>query len=232
MDAAGLREDRSLTAHSPPLPPLIDGPDDAPATLLLAHGAGAPMDSPFMAAIASGLGAKGWRVVRFEFGYMARMRQTGRRQGPDRMPLLQEAFRQQVRLEQAAWPQRPLFVGGKSMGGRVASLLVDGLAAAAGVRGCLCLGYPFHPPGKPLTLRSEHLAELQAPTLILQGERDPFGKREEVGSYALSPQVQVGWIASGDHSFKPTKASGLSEAQNWATAVDLVDSFLGEVLHA
>ena len=211
---------------------MIDGPDDAPATLLLAHGAGAPMDSPFMAAIASGLGAKGWRVVRFEFGYMARMRQTGRRQGPDRMPLLQEAFRQQVRLEQAAWPQRPLFVGGKSMGGRVASLLVDGLAAAAGVRGCLCLGYPFHPPGKPLTLRSEHLAELQAPTLILQGERDPFGKREEVGSYALSPQVQVGWIASGDHSFKPTKASGLSEAQNWATAVDLVDSFLGEVLHA
>jgi predicted alpha/beta-hydrolase family hydrolase len=211
---------------------MIDGPDDAPATLLLAHGAGAPMDSPFMAAIASGLGAKGWRVVRFEFGYMARMRQTGRRQGPDRMPLLQEAFRQQVRLEQAAWPQRPLFVGGKSMGGRVASLLVDGLAAAAGVRGCLCLGYPFHPPGKPLTLRSEHLAELQAPTLILQGERDPFGKREEVGSYALSPQVQVGWIASGDHSFKPTKASGLSEAQNWATAVRLVDSFLGEVLHA
>ena len=232
MDAAGLREDRTLTARSPSLPPLIDGPDDAPATLLLAHGAGAPMDSPFMAAIASGLGAKGWRVVRFEFGYMARMRQTGRRQGPDRMPLLQEAFRQQVRLEQAAWPQRPLFVGGKSMGGRVASLLVDGLAAAAGVRGCLCLGYPFHPPGKPLTLRSEHLAELQAPTLILQGERDPFGKREEVGSYALSPQVQVGWIASGDHSFKPTKASGLSEAQNWATAVDLVDSFLGEVLHA
>ena len=211
---------------------MIDGPDDAPATLLLAHGAGAPMDSPFMAAIASGLGAKGWRVVRFEFGYMARMRQTGRRQGPDRMPLLQEAFRQQVRLEQAAWPQRPLFVGGKSMGGRAASLLVDGLAAAAGVRGCLCLGYPFHPPGKPLTLRSEHLAELQAPTLILQGERDPFGKREEVGSYALSPQVQVGWIASGDHSFKPTKASGLSEAQNWAKAVGLVDSFLGEVLHA
>ena len=211
---------------------MIDGPDDAPATLLLAHGAGAPMDSPFMAAIASGLGAKGWRVVRFEFGYMARMRQTGRRQGPDRMPLLQEAFRQQVRLEQAAWPQRPLFVGGKSMGGRVASLLVDGLAAAAGVRGCLCLGYPFHPSGKPLTLRSEHLAELQAPTLILQGERDPFGKREEVGSYALSPQVQVGWIASGDHSFKPTKASGLSEAQNWAKAVGLVDSFLGEVLHA
>lgn len=102
MDAARLGEDRILIATSPPLPALIDGPDDAPATVLLAHGAGAPMDSPFMAAMASGLGRKGWRVVRFEFGYMARMRETGRRQGPDRMPLLQEAFRQQVRLEQAA----------------------------------------------------------------------------------------------------------------------------------
>jgi predicted alpha/beta-hydrolase family hydrolase len=122
-------------------------------------------------------------------------------------------------------------VGGKSMGGRVASLLVDEGAATAGVRGCLCLGYPFHPPGKPLTLRTEHLAELQAPTLILQGERDPFGKREEVESYGLSPQVQVKWIPTGEHSFKPTKASGLSEAQNWATAVGLVDSFLGDVLH-
>ena len=210
---------------------LFDGPDGAPATVLLAHGAGAPMDSPFMAAIASGLGRKGWRVVRFEFGYMARMRESGRRQGPDRMPLLQEAFRQQVRLELAAWPQRPLFVGGKSMGGRVASLLVDELAATAGVRGCLCLGYPFHPPGKPLTLRTEHLAELQAPTLILQGERDPFGKREEVESYGLSPQVQVKWIACWDQRFKSTKESGLSEAQTWATSVGLVDSFLGDVLH-
>jgi len=100
----------------PPLPQLIDGPADAPATLLFAHGAGAPMDSPFMAAIAGGLAAKGWRVVRFEFSYMARMRETGRRQGPDRLPLLQEAFREQVRVERGCWPQRPLFIGGKSLG--------------------------------------------------------------------------------------------------------------------
>ncbi len=219
-----------MTSAVPVPPPrLIDGPADAPATLLLAHGAGAPMDSPFMAAIASGLGLKGWRVMRFEFGYMARMRATGRRQGPDRMPVLQEAFRQQVQMERQAWPDRPLIVGGKSMGGRVASLVVDELAASAGVRGCLCLGYPFHPPGKPQNLRTEHLAELQTPTLILQGERDPFGKREEVDRYDLSPQVQVKWIPSGDHSFKPTKASGLAEAQNWATAVGLGDLFLRSV---
>jgi predicted alpha/beta-hydrolase family hydrolase len=211
-----------------PIPRLIDGADAAPATVLLAHGAGAPMDSPFMAAIASGLAELGWRVVRFEFPYMARMRETGRRQGPDRMPMLQETFRQQVQLEKSARPERPLFIGGKSMGGRVASLLIDALASSDGVRGCLCLGYPFHPPGKPLNLRTEHLAALQTPTLILQGERDSFGKWGEVESYALSPKLQLHWIANGDHSFKPTKGSGLSEAGNWAEAMAVGDQFLRE----
>ena len=98
------------------VPRLIDGPGAALATVLLAHGAGAPMDSPFMAAIAGGLAQQGWRVVRFEFPYMARMRETGRRQGPDRMPVLQESFRQQVRLEMADQPGQPVFIGGKSMG--------------------------------------------------------------------------------------------------------------------
>jgi predicted alpha/beta-hydrolase family hydrolase len=211
-------------------PRLIDDPDAAPATLLLAHGAGAPMDSPFMAAITSGLAESGWRVVRFEFPYMARLRETGRRQGPDRMPVLQEAFRQQVQLETTEQPDRPVFIGGKSMGGRVASLLVDELAASDGVRGCQCLGYLFHPPGKPLQLRTEHLAALRTSTLILQGERDTFGRREEVETYNLSPQVQLRWIPSGDHSFKPTRSSGLSEADIWATAVALGDQFLRELL--
>ncbi len=221
-----------MTDESPTSAPrLIDGLDGAPATVLLAHGAGAPMDSPFMAAIAGGLADSGWRVVRFEFPYMARQRILGRRQGPDRMPVLQEAFRQQVRLEQTEQPpDRPVFIGGKSMGGRVASLLIDELAASDGVRGCLCLGYPFHPPGKPLQLRTEHLAGLRTPTLILQGERDSFGRRGEVDTYSLSPQVQLRWIPSGDHSFKPTHSSGLSEAENRAGAVALSDRFLRELL--
>ena len=219
------------TNATPSTPWLIDGPDDAPATVLLAHGAGAPMASPFMAAIAGGLAEKGWRVVRFEFPYMARMRETGRRQGPDRMPVLQETFWDQVRLQQAEWPARALFIGGKSKGGRVASLLIDELAVSGGVKGCLCLGYPFHPPGKPLTLRTEHLAALKTPTLILQGERDTFGKRGAVESFDLSPRVQVEWIPSGDHSFKPTKSSGLSEVQNWAIAIDRCDGFLRQLLN-
>lgn len=224
-------QDLRMTTEAPTFAPrLIEGTETAPATVLLAHGAGAPMDSPFMAAIASGVAASGWRVVRFEFPYMARMRETGRRQGPDRMPVLQEAFRQQVRLEKTEQPARPVFIGGKSMGGRVASLLVDELAASDGVTGCLCLGYPFHPPGKPLQLRTEHLAAMHTPTLILQGERDSFGRREEVETYSLSPAVQVRWIPSGDHSFKPTRSSSLNEAENWATAVAMGDQFLRELL--
>jgi predicted alpha/beta-hydrolase family hydrolase len=218
------------TADSGAAPRLIDGPGAAPATVLLAHGAGAAMDSPFMAAIAPGLAQQGWRVVRFEFPYMARQRSSGRRRAPDRLPLLQEAFRQQVRRERRDFPQRPLVLAGKSMGGRVASLLVDELAAGEDVRGCLCLGYPFHPPGRPDRLRSEHLLRLRTPTLILQGERDSFGRREEVEAYPLSAQIRLGWIPSGDHSFKPTRSSGLREADNWVTAVEMGDAFLRERL--
>ncbi len=205
---------------------LIDGPADAPASLLLAHGAGAPMDSPFMAAIATGLAERGWQVVRFEFPYMAQSRLSGQRRAPDRLPKLLEAFRRQVAQER----HRPLFIGGKSLGGRVASLLVDDLAENAGVRGCLCFGYPFHPPGKPEQLRTEHLTTLTTPTLILQGERDSFGQRAEVESYALSPSIEVQWIPAGDHSIKPSRSSGHTEAGNWAAAVALADRFGQQVL--
>jgi predicted alpha/beta-hydrolase family hydrolase len=213
-------EDRPM---SDPTPRLIDGSANAPATLLLAHGAGAPMDSPFMAAMATGLAERGWRVVRFEFPYMAHSRLTGQRRAPDRLPKLLEAFRQQRALAVAEVPDRPIFIGGKSLGGRVASLLADEHPA---VRGCLCLGYPFHPPGRPEQLRTEHLQGLRTPTLILQGERDSFGKRGEVDTYPLSQAIAVEWITAGDHSFKPTRSSGCSEAGNWALAVELADHFL------
>ena len=203
-------------------PRLIDGPADAAAAVVLAHGAGAPMDSPFMQAIASGLAERGWRVVRFEFPYMARARSTGRQAAPDRLPKLLEAFREQVALE---GNNRPLLIGGKSMGGRIASLLLDELAPGGAVIGGICLGYPFHPPGKPDNLRTEHLRALQTPALILQGERDPFGKPQEVQGYDLSPHLQIQWIPHGDHSFKPTRSSGLSEAGNWSLAVDYADRF-------
>ncbi|MEB3361968.1 MAG: alpha/beta fold hydrolase [Synechococcaceae cyanobacterium] len=214
---------------------LIDGPASAPATLLLAHGAGAPMDSPFMAAIAAGLALQGWRVVRFEFPYMARSRQTGRRGGPDRLPTLLQSFQAQICR---AADRGPVFIGGKSLGGRVASLVLSELDSAAApappgaerVRGGVCLGYPFHPPGKPDQLRTAHLASLRSPLLILQGERDSFGNRSEVEGYALSASVDVGWIPGGDHSFKPNRASGLDQAAAWALAIEATDRFLRRVL--
>jgi len=182
------------------------------------------MDSPFMTAMASGLAGRGWRVVRFEFDYMARQRRSGRKAAPDRMPKLQEAFRHQIK-QQAEVAVGPLIIGGKSMGGRVASLLLDEVAQEFRVRGGLCFGYPFHPLGKPDQLRTEHLEMMQTPALILQGERDGFGTRAEVVTYALSAQIQVGWLPDGDHSFKPRKASGLREVDNWSAAIEMADVF-------
>ena len=202
---------------------LSSGPSDAPASLVLAHGAGAPEDSPFMEAIAEGLADCGWRIHRFAFPYMRRSRETGRRCPPDRAPVLQQCFRDVV--NQVAG-DAPLFIGGKSMGGRMSSLILNELAPLGWVRGGLCFGYPFHPLGKPLQLRIEHLQQLQLPCLILQGERDAMGRAEEVVGYGLAEPVQVGWIPDGDHSFKPRKRSGRTESMNWQLAVDLADQFM------
>lgn len=209
------------------VPLLIDGPSETPARVLLAHGAGAPMDTAFMASIANGLASRGWRVVRFEFPYMAQRRLDGKRRPPDRLPRLLEVFREQAL---ALVGQGPLVIGGKSMGGRIASLLVDDLAVHGAVRGCLCLGYPFHPPGKPEQRRTAHLETLQTRTLIVQGERDSFGKRAEVEGYTLSPVIDLQWIKAGDHSFKPPRSADHSEADNWQAAVLAADQFMQALL--
>jgi len=116
------------------------------------------------------------------------------------------------------------------MWGRVATLLLAELAAAHGVRGGICLGNPFPPLGKPEQLRTDHLEQLQTPALILQGERDGFGTRAQMESYSLSGRIAVGWLPDGDHSFKPRKASGVTEAQNWVAAVEQADDFCRQVL--
>ena len=197
---------------------LFDGPRDAPVSLVLAHGAGASMDSPFMAHIADGLGTRGLRVARFEFPYMAARRRDGKKRPPDRAPVLLESWRAEI----AKLGGSDLAIGGKSLGGRMASLIADEI----GARALICLGYPFHPPGRPEKLRTEHLETLDTPSLILQGERDPLGTRDEVAGYSLSPAIRVAWCPDGDHSFKPRKASGRSQEDNWDLAVDVVFEFL------
>lgn len=197
----------------------FDGPADAPFTLALAHGAGAPMDDPFLEAFAAGLAGREVRVARFEFPYMTRRRASGRRTPPDREPVLLAAWREVVA---ALGGGARLALGGKSMGGRMASLVAD----EVGARALVCLGYPFHPPGRPAQLRTAHLAALRTRTLIVQGERDPFGGREEVAGYRLAPSIRVHWIADGDHALAPRRASGRTGAQNLAEAVDVVAAFL------
>ena len=182
---------------------LIDQPKgQALATLLLAHGAGAPMDSPFMNELAAALSARQVRVVRFEFPYMAARREDGRKRPPNPMPVLEKSMR-----ELRAGLQGRVFLGGKSMGGRVASQL----AAELGASGFVCFGYPFHPPGKPERTRIEHLQQISCPGLIVQGTRDPFGKPDEVATYPLDPALQLHWLESGEHDFRPLKSSGLTQ---------------------
>ncbi|MFZ9885966.1 MAG: alpha/beta family hydrolase [Myxococcota bacterium] len=198
---------------------LIDNPSGSPS-LLLAHGAGAGADTPFLTTFATGLAAHGVRVVRFEFDYMRRQRATSRRSPPDREPALLACFRRAAELTKS--DTSTLYLGGKSMGGRMASLL----AAELPVRGLVCLGYPFHPPGRGDTLRTAHLRTLRTPTLIVQGSRDPFGTAEEVNSYGLSKTIELCFLDDGDHSFKPRRNSGHTEAEHLAHAVTAVARFL------
>ncbi|OEF91563.1 alpha/beta fold hydrolase [Vibrio splendidus] len=200
---------------------IIDG-EDNPITFIFAHGAGAGMDHEFMQSVAKGLAFKGMRVIRFNFPYMIKRAEDGKRRPPDRAPKLLEAYQEIIEQVDAD----KLVIGGKSMGGRMASHLskVDKVAAMA------CLGFPFHPPGKPEKYKGEHLAELAKPCLILQGERDTFGKREEFADFELSDSIRVEFIPDGDHSFKPRKSSGYTEQQNIALTVEKLSAFIKGVL--
>jgi len=202
---------------------IFDGADRAKHLLVLAHGAGAPMDSPFMAAFAVGLAGNGIRVARFEFPYMQRRRAEGTRRPPDRGPKLEAAWHDVVTEMRATLPDKAkIVIGGKSMGGRIASMI----AQDAEVDGLVCLGYPFHPPGKPEKTRTDHLAALKTPSLMVQGTRDALGTFDDVQAYKLSPAISVHWLEDGDHSFKPRKSSGRTEQQNWEEGIAAVADFV------
>ena len=196
---------------------LFNGPTQASRTIILAHGAGVAMDSEFMDTFSRGLAERDVRVVRFEFPYMSARRKTGKRRPPDREPILRETWLRVIESLDA----EGLVIGGKSMGGRIASLIAD----EADVAGLVCLGYPFHPSGQPDKLRTEHLGTIRTPTLILQGERDALGNKAEVAGYELSKKIKIHWLPDGDHSFKPRKASGRTLEENWADAIDVVVNF-------
>jgi len=184
---------------------VTDKQDKASATLILAHGAGAPMDSDFMNDMAARLAALGVNVLRFEFAYMAQRRVDGRRRPPNPQAQLLECWRQ-VYASVRPHVTGCLAIGGKSMGGRMASLIADELKADA----LVCLGYPFYAAGKPEKPRVAHLADLKTPTLIVQGERDALGNKETVEGYTLASAIEVLWIPAANHDLKPLKSAGIS----------------------
>ncbi|KOO03908.1 alpha/beta family hydrolase [Vibrio nereis] len=199
---------------------LIDGEKDQPI-FIFAHGAGAGMDHDFMSAVAKGLAGKGVQVVRFNFPYMVKRAEDGKKRPPDRAPKLLEAYQSVIK----EFADMPVVIGGKSMGGRMASLLAEESDVAA----VACLGFPFHPPGKPEKYKGEHLASVTKPLLLLQGERDTFGKQEEFAEFQLSDSINVTFLPDGDHSFKPRKRSGYTEEGNIQLAVERLATFIFEV---
>ena len=204
---------------------LTTGPADAAATLLLAHGAGAPMDSRFMNEMADLLADRNVAVLRFEFPYMMSRRTTGKRRPAPKAETLCPAYREAVAAARATI-SGPLAIGGKSMGGRVASLVADELFGEGAVQGLVCVGYPFHPPGIPEQLRTAHLEGLRCPALVVQGDRDPFGTRDEVEALTLSDAIALTWIDDGDHDLGPRGASGFTRKGNLVAAADRIAEFL------
>ncbi|MBZ2188327.1 alpha/beta hydrolase [Alcanivorax sp. JB21] len=194
------------------------------------------MDSDVMQRLTALFVARRITVVCFEFPYMQRRREDGRRRPPDRPDVLLECFAEVLAEVRSALREagdgaahRPVLIGGKSMGGRMATLLAADPARGAAPDGVVCVGYPFHPPGKPERLRLDHWPALQVPVLICQGERDTFGTREEVAGYALGAQTQMCWLVDGNHDLKPRKVSGLTHDDNLAQAAEALASWLGSL---
>jgi uncharacterized protein len=163
--------------------------------LVLAHGAGAGQTHPFMVAFARGLGARGIDVITFDFPYV----QEGRHV-PDKAPVLEQSFRDVIERARSLGDSRPLFIGGKSMGGRIATHL--GAQGVEGVMGIVALGYPLHPPGKRDQLRDAHLPAIRMPVLIVQGERDAFGTPDELKPVLarMTADVTLHVVHRADHS--------------------------------
>ena len=187
--------------------------DPPRARLVLAHGAGADQRHRVMVALAGGLAARGVEVVTFNFLYTEQ-----RRKSPDRAPVLEQTWEAVVdAVAGDLAPRQRLVIGGKSMGGRMASMVLartPDRPAWSQVSGLVLLGYPLHPPGKPEQLRTAHLPSIRVPVLLVHGTRDAFGTREEIEPVfrALPTRVDYEFIVQGDHGFAVPKSTGLTEA--------------------
>ena len=212
---------------------IYDGPEDGPLCVF-AHGAGAPMDSDFMETFTKGLADRGVRVARFEFPYMQERRDIGKKRPPNRQPELIACFNGVLELL-----GQPAVLIGKSMGGRMASIIASSFLPAASeakdpingfIKGVCAIGYPFHPQGKPEKLRIEHLSDIDVPMSVIQGTRDALGNKESVQDLfddkRLPLSMSMLWLEDGDHDLKPRKKSGLTHQQHINEAIEYCASFI------
>jgi len=207
---------------------IYNGPADGPL-FVFAHGAGAPATSDFMEAIAKGLAQQGIRVARFNFPYMQQRIDNGTRRPPERAPKLIAQFKQLI-----ASIDQPMVIGGKSMGGRMASLVAsdpttDEITVNSKIKGIACLGFPFHPANKPESLRTEHFPLIKQTVFIVQGDRDKLGTKEEVASYGLPDDIEWLWLADGDHDLKPRVKSGFTHQAHLQKTIDAMATFIKKV---
>ncbi|GBO82877.1 alpha/beta family hydrolase [Marinobacter salsuginis] len=195
--------------------------------LILAHGAGAPADSTFMEDLSVALEREGIGTIRFEFPYMQKRRQDGKKRPPDREPVLLEYFSgviDRVRAELGSGSL--ILVGGKSMGGRMASILAS---RRDDIDGVICFGYPFHPPGKLDRWRTAHFRDLNCPILVLQGTRDPFGKPDELEDHQQELEaIDLRWLEGGNHDFQTLKSQPQTQSALIAQAARETRIFVDE----
>ena len=195
--------------------------------LILAHGAGAPADSTFMEDLSAALEREGIGTIRFEFPYMQKRRQDGKKRPPDREPVLLEYFSgviDRVRAELGSGSL--ILVGGKSMGGRMASILAS---RRDDIDGVICFGYPFHPPGKLDRWRTAHFRDLNCPILVLQGTRDPFGKPDELVDHQQDLEaIDLRWLEGGNHDFQTLKSQPQTQSELIAQAARETRIFVDE----
>ncbi|WP_163934254.1 alpha/beta family hydrolase [Paraferrimonas sp. SM1919] len=204
----------------------IDGPSNPKARVVFAHGAGAGSEHPFMVDFATALGKYNIEVVRFNFDYMTTMLETGKRRPPEKADKLLACFKRVI--EPYLADDVPLFLMGKSMGGRMAAIMAETIP----VKGVIALGYPFVPLNKKQPPRLAPILQASCPVLINQGERDAFGGKEDVVAWDLGAHTKLHWICDGDHSFKPRKSSGTTLAANIEQAAVFTKDFINRICDA
>jgi predicted alpha/beta-hydrolase family hydrolase len=195
--------------------------------LILAHGAGAPADSTFMEDLSAALEREGIGTIRFEFPYMQKRRKDGKKRPPDREPVLLEYFSGVIdRVRAELGSTSLILVGGKSMGGRMASILAS---RRDDIDGVICFGYPFHPPGKLDRWRTAHFRDLNCPILVLQGTRDPFGKPDELADHQRELEaIDLRWVEGGNHDFQTLKSQPQTQSELIAQAARETRIFVDE----